>query len=160
MGGGGVAGGGVADDGVADDSGVAGGGVFGSEGRVAITSAISGSGPLPPVEEKEETAADAARPEVVVGGSGPEATAADPKPPQPSQLSTARWQVQLGGSFKDFKDAEVHHTIETAWASDAPDAEVEVYGATYLILFSKMRQVLKDDQSRWRSVRRQPRHAS
>ena len=91
-----------------------------------------------------------------------------PSPPRPHAAEAAgrasrvlaqqagRWQVNLGGSFKDYEETVVQQQIEAAWERDELDVEVVVRGKSYLILLGEMRQVMKDDRSRWRAVRRMP----
>ena len=66
----------------------------------------------------------------------------------------AEWQVNLGRSFKAYESAAVQSAIEAAWQADKAETEVTVRGSTYLIKFGSMVQQVKDDPSRWRSVRR------
>ena len=71
--------------------------------------------------------------------------------------SGADWQVLLGGSFKSYDDT-VQAVIESAWAADEEEVEVQVRGSAYVILLREtpMIQQVKGDTSRWRKVRRAP----
>ena len=71
--------------------------------------------------------------------------------------SGADWQVLLGGSFKSYDDT-VQAVIESAWAADEEEVEVQVRVSAYVILLREtpMIQQVKGDTSRWRKVRRAP----
>ena len=77
--------------------------------------------------------------------------------PMPAPSPPGEWQVMLGGTFVPY-ESSVQLTLETAYRSGQPTAEVLLRGTLYTIELrgAKPMQVNVQDPAKRRQVRRVP----